>query len=404
MFLKKSLKSNLIAFSMLLVLGTIGNTLPHALAASTSVSSGSQDMPGVVNNEQQIRTPLSFAETTKIRMLQIARKSVVSVIGVSTKEGLANYLDRLSVNASLSSITTPILAANATTTLTQGTGFVIGSYGVVMTNKHVVEDPALFYGIVDDNGQIYAVDDIQKDPVNDIAILRVTLSAQKTLVSFSFANTAENAQVGQTAYTLGNTLGKYVNTINQGLISGLRRTLTAYGEDNSSERLFDMIQTDASISQGNSGGPLIDSNGKVLGMNTAFDPQGENIGFAIHSKYLTSVYKAYLKYGYIPRPFLGVQYIKVTREYSKSQNLSSTFGAYITADEGSDAVVKNSPAVKAGFQSGDIILSVGGLELKGDRTLSDVLALYRQEEKVTFKVKRGSKEIFLEAKLENRRE
>lgn len=387
---------------MLIAVGTISNTLPYVQAAATVPPSGSTNTLSVVNNDQQIRTPLSFAENTKIQMLQIARKSVVSVVGVSTKEGLSNYMDRLSTNASLSSISTPILAVNASTTLTQGTGFIIGSYGVAMTNRHVVEDTNLYYGVVDDTGTIYAVEDIQKDPLNDIAILRLT--TLKPLMSLSFANTAENAQVGQTAYTIGNVLGKYSNTVNEGIISGLKRTLTAYGEDNSSERLFDMVQTDASISQGDSGGPLVDSNGKVLAMNTAFDPQGENIGFAIHSKYLTAAYKAYLKYGYIPRPFLGVQYVKVTRENSKAQKLSSSFGAYITSEDGTDAVVKNSPAAKAGFQKGDIIISVGGLELKGDRTLSDVITLYRQEEKVKFKVKRGTKEIFLEAKLENRKE
>lgn len=403
MYKKESLKHMFLISSMLLVMG-IGNTLPSVYAAGTSTRIASPNSTPVITNEQQNRTPLSFAENTRIQMLQVARKSVVSIVGVSTKEGLNNYLDKLSVNASLTSITTPLLAANSNATLTQGTGFVIGTYGIVMTNKHVVADPALFYGVVDDNGVIYTVEDIQKDPVNDIAILRVTLPTQKTLLSFSFANQAENAQVGQTAYTMGNVLGKYANTINQGIVSGLKRTLTAYGEDNSAERLFDMIQTDASISQGDSGGPLVDSNGKVLGMNTAFDPQGESIGFAIHAKYLTSAYKAYLKYGYIPRPFLGVQYVKVTKEYAKAQRLSSTFGAYITADDGSDAVVKNTPAEKAGFQKGDIILSAGGLEIKGDRTLSDVLSLYRQEEKVSFKVKRGTKEIILEAKLENRKE
>lgn len=389
---------------MVLALSTLSNPPHNALALDTSRMTGSSNTSSVVSVEQQNRTPLSFAENKKIQMLKTVRKSIVSVIGANSQDSLDNYLDLLSVNASLSNITTPMLATKLSATLTQGTGFVLDTSGIIMTNKHVVEDATLYYGVIDDMGTIYKVENIQKDPLNDIAILRISFPTQKTLPSLTFASIAEYAQVGQSSFALGNVLGKYANSINEGIVSGLRRTLTAYGEDNVSERLFDMIQTDASINQGDSGGPLLDSNGKILGMNTAFDPQGESIGFAIHSKYLLSVYKSYLKYGYIPRPFLGVQYTKLNKEGAKALGLSSTYGAYINADTGSEAVVSNSPAAKAGFQKGDIIVSVAGLEIKGDRTLSDVLSLYRQEEKVKFKVKRGSKDLYIEAKLENHKE
>lgn len=398
--LSKKLSISIVSIGLLSFL-SYTPLLPFTFAATSVIE---QKTGSVVNIEQQRNTQPS-EEDKKIALLSRVKKSVVSIIAVGTKEGLENYLDILAAKTSLSKMSSIVLASKVMTasenSLTQGTGFFINNKGYIMTNKHVVEDMSLFYGAIDEQGTIYMVEDIQKDPLNDIAIIKVTIPQKMLISTLPIANETTSIVVGQTVYTIGNSLGKYMNSVSEGIISGLHRTLLAYDNKNASERLFDTIQTDAGISQGNSGGPLVNKQGTVLGMNTAFDPQGENIGFAITAKYLMSSYKSYLKYGYIPRPFLGVQYVKVTKESAKKLKLTSTFGAYITSDEGKSAIMEGSPAEKGDLQRGDIILSINGELLMGDRTLSDLLSLYRQEETIRLIIKRGNDKITKDIKLTN---
>lgn len=379
--------------SILCFLFILQNWIPSVALAENATNTMQNNT--VVTNIQQEN--LSKEEKDRIVMINRVRKSVVSIIATSSQEDLSRYLELLSVETASSThaSTTPLLAEGEG--VTHGSGFFVDQ-GLLMTNKHVVDNKKLFYGAVDDAGTIYSVEKISTDPMNDIAILKVQSSKKMPL---PLPLESLPPQIGQDTLSIGNSLGKYRQSIGTGIISGVKRYLYAFDANNVSERLFDMLQTTAAISQGNSGGPLLASNGRVLGMNTAFDPQGASIGFAIPSKHLRIVLNAYTLLGYIPRPFLGVRYIPLDQDSAKKFKTKSTYGALITSEAMEEAVLKDSPAEKAGLQKGDIILSVQGELLRGEKTLSDVLSLYRKEETLQLIVLRGDKKLRMSLQPKN---
>jgi len=168
-------------------------------------------------------------------------------------------------------------------------GFFIHSSGLIITNKHVVNQPDLSYDVLTIDGKIYPAKIIKISSTDDIAILKIE---GENFQALKFGN-SDVLMIWQTALAIGNTLGEYQNTVTKGIISGLNRTLTAEDE-NSSETLSGVIQTSASISQWNSGWPLIDSVGNVIWMSTAIDLGGQNIGFAIPSNRIRDFLKEYV--------------------------------------------------------------------------------------------------------------
>lgn len=382
--------------SVLCFLFILQSYTPSVVFANNSLTT--TQSTNVVTNIQQEN--FSKEEKDRIHMISKVRKSVVSIVATSTAEDLTKYLELLSAEIATTSPSrqTPLLAEGEG--ITHGTGFFVDQ-GLIMTNKHVVDNEKLFYGVVDDGGTTYTVEKISQDPMNDIAILKVR-STKKLPNSLPLELLPP--QVGQDALSIGNSLGKYRYSVGTGIVSGLKRYLYAFDAYNVSERLFDMIQTTAAISQGNSGGPLISSTGHVIGMNTAFDPQGASIGFAIPAKHLRIVLQAYKLLGYIPKPFLGVRYTQLDSTTAEKFNAHSTYGALITAEQGEYAIVKDSPAEMAGLQAGDIILSIQGELLRGDKTLSDVLSLYRKEEKLQLIVLRGDTKLRMSIQPKNLQE
>ncbi|MCL4384280.1 trypsin-like peptidase domain-containing protein [Patescibacteria group bacterium] len=159
-----------------------------------------------------------------------------------------------------------------------GSGFVVDSNGLIVTNKHVVSQQGATYSVITNDGKEYSVDKITTDPNNDLALLRINA---QNLKAISLGDSS-NLKLGQTVYAVGTPLGQFTNTVTNGIVSGLGRGITA-GSDLQGyvERLDNVIQTNAAINPGNSGGPLINSSGQVIGINTAIAPNGQNIGFAI---------------------------------------------------------------------------------------------------------------------------
>ena len=235
-----------------------------------------------------------------------------------------------------------------------GSGFVIKDNGTVITNNHVIQNAeGIFVKFTD--GKEYEAKLIGTDPVSDIAVLKI--QSNKKFPAVKFAD-SDKAKVGDWVLAIGNPFG-LGGTVTQGIISAINRDINMGRYDN-------FIQTDASINQGNSGGPLFNMDGEVLGINTAiFSNSGGSvgIGFAIPANFAKNVIDQLIKYGETKRGWLGVRIQTVTKEIADSLGLNETIGALVTD------VNKNSPADKAGLQQGDIITEFNGQKVKTMRDL-----------------------------------
>ena len=252
-----------------------------------------------------------------------------------------------------------------------GSGFFISADGLIVTNKHVVDNLKASYTVLTSDGKKYDAQVLTRDPVNDLAIVKINIQ------NAPFLQLADSSalQVGQRVIAIGNSLGQYQNTVTTGIVSGIGRKVTAGDQTGSSEQLSNVIQTDAAINPGNSGGPLLNISGEVVGINTAIDQQGQLVGFSIPSNEINKAVISFNKNGKITRPYLGVRYIILTPEIAKQENLSKDYGALVLAGQSRTelAVIPGSPADKAGIVENDIILSVNGQKVDEDHTLSALL-------------------------------
>ncbi|MEK9135082.1 MAG: trypsin-like peptidase domain-containing protein [Patescibacteria group bacterium] len=269
-----------------------------------------------------------------------------------------------------------------------GSGFIVSSDGMILTNKHVVSDKTADYTILTNDGKKFPAKVMALDETQDLAILKID---QEKIVNKDGSLTvqlfptvklgdSESLQIGQTVIAIGNALGEFQNTVSVGVISGLGRTITASG-GGIVETLEGVIQTDAAINKGNSGGPLLNLKGEVIGINAAMSVEGENIGFAILINKAKKDINSVKAVGKIVYPFLGVSYTLS----DKGASVSSIFSG--------------SSAEKAGIKEGDIVLEVAGKKITKDNTLSKTLMEYSPSDKIILKILRGGKELSIEVVL-----
>ncbi|MBI4119810.1 MAG: trypsin-like peptidase domain-containing protein [Parcubacteria group bacterium] len=282
-----------------------------------------------------------------------------------------------------------------------GTGFFVSGDGMIVTNKHVVEDTSADYTVILKEGKSVAAKVLALDPVKDIAVLKVE-GPPTGGYPFIQLGDSSSLKVGQTVIAIGNALGEFQNTVSVGVISGLSRTITASGGFSGPEILAQVIQTDAAINPGNSGGPLLDLSGRAIGINSAVAQGAENISFALPIDSVKKAIEDVKSFGKIRYPYLGVRYIIINPAVKESRKLSVDYGALMTASEGELAVLPNSPAKKAGIQQGDIILEFDGKKINQNNTLADLIADKKIGDKVSLKILREGKEIQREATLEER--
>ena len=231
-----------------------------------------------------------------------------------------------------------------------GTGFIVRSDGLIVTNRHVVDDREAEYVVFTNDNKQLKVDKIDRDPINDLAILKVEATNLPTME----LGDSSKLKVGQFAIAIGTALGEFRHTVTTGVISGLGRGITA-GDvmGSSSEELENVIQTDAAINPGNSGGPLLNSLGQVIGVNVAVSQQGQNIGFALPINLVKEALDNFTnRGGFGTRGFLGVQYKMITQEAALLNDVPR--GALLTL------VQEGAPADKAGLQKGDVVIKVDG--------------------------------------------
>lgn len=277
-----------------------------------------------------------------------------------------------------------------------GSGFIISSDGLVITNKHVVYDEDAEYTVLTNDGQKYSAPVLARDPIQDIAVLKISATDLPTVK----LGNSDKLRIGQTVIAIGNALGEFRNTVSAGVISGLARSVTATG-GGISEQLEEVIQTDAAINRGNSGGPLLNLYGEVIGVNTAMALGAENIGFAISiNKVKRAIVDVQTK-GRISYPLLGVRCILIDKTIQEKNNLPVDYGALvIQGDEpGEIAVMPGSAADKAGIVENDIILEVDGEKITPKNTLAKMILKHSVGDKVILKVLRYGGEKIIEAEL-----
>ncbi|MER3407003.1 MAG: hypothetical protein C4278_01045 [Patescibacteria group bacterium] len=273
-----------------------------------------------------------------------------------------------------------------------GTGFIVSSDGYIITNKHVVSDEKAEYIVYLNDGRKFKAKIVAKHPVDDLAILKIDAYNLPTLK----LGNSDNLKIGQFVIAIGNALGEFQNTVSFGVISGLKRNIVASDSSGNIERLEDMIQADAAINYGNSGGPLINIYGEVIGVNTAIVSGAQNIGFAIPINRAKRMLEDIRAKGKVEIPFLGIKYVILNEKLKEKFNLPYDYGAYVYTELKNDkAVIDNSPAQRAGIKEGDIILEVDGQKIDERNSLSQIIRKKKVGERVNLKIWREGKIITL---------
>lgn len=314
----------------------------------------------------QIQKQIEKTQTTTVvekenATIQAVEKTSDSVVAIGVTQRIINPFDPFSLPRSRQS--------------TIGTGFIVSSKGIIVTNRHVVSEPSVKYSVVTKDGNKLEVTKIYRDPNLDLALVQVTNNSLKPLE----LGDSSKLKVGQTVIAIGNALGRFSNTVTTGVVSGLGRALIA-GDPFSgeTETLDDLIQTDAAINPGNSGGPLLNSLGQVIGVNVATTEGAQNIGFAIPINSVKAMVSEFEKTGSVSRPFLGIRYILVGKEAAIRNNVPQ--GAYI------EEVVDNSPANKAGVAPEDIIVKIDGLQIDSETKVGEIIGKKKVGESVSLEV------------------
>ena len=285
-----------------------------------------------------------------------------------------------------------------------GTGIILSKDGYIVTNRHVVSSGASSVSVtLSDGTQLEKVSVIGRtgssDPL-DIAFLKIDDTEGVTLTPASIGDSSQ-VQIGDKVVAIGNALGQFQNTVTDGIISGYGRDIQAGSESGGDvETLQNLFQTNAAINQGNSGGPLLNINGEVIGINTAVAGEGaQNIGFSIPINDVKGLITSVLKDGKIVRPYLGVRYVTLTDDYAYEHNLSVKRGAYLAPISGGSAIVSGSPAAKAGLKEKDIITKVDGTEIDDRNSLTSLVGQKLVGDEVKLTVIRDGKEITVTATL-----
>lgn len=278
-----------------------------------------------------------------------------------------------------------------------GTGIILSKDGYVITNKHVLQS-ATSASVIDSNGKQYNdVTLIGHDPLNDIAFLKINTDDTLTPAVLGSSSTI---RTGQQVVAIGNALGQYSNTVTSGIVSGTGRPVTASsGDGQAAESLTDLIQTDTSINHGNSGGPLVNMAGQVIGINTAIAENANGIGFAIPINATKGLTAGVLETGKVSRAQLGVSYLTLNPSIAKQQDLPVSTGALLYASGSTDAINPGSPADKAGLRRGDVITKINNEVVGKQGALSSILGEYRPGDKIKITYIRDGKEATTEATL-----
>lgn len=312
--------------------------------------------PNTIKTEKEVVSViLTEEENAIINVVQKARDSVVSIavtkLSFSPDQGLVDQSSNI------------------------GTGFVVDSNGIIVTNQHVVSDLNADYMVITTEGKEYKVLDIERDDTNDVAVLKIDA---KDLTPLSLGD-SEAVVVGQTVVAIGTPLGDYVGSVTAGIVSGLNRdVLASTGWFGSTAKTYEnVIQTDAAVNPGNSGGPLLNTSAEVIGVNFATTSGADNISFALPINIVRERVEEYRTYGKFIRPYIGVSYQMISK--NEALYYDDVVAGALIVD-----VDAYGPAQKSGIERGDIIIEFSGKAV--DRSLANIISAYNVGDEVELKV------------------
>lgn len=272
-----------------------------------------------------------------------------------------------------------------------GSGVIISADGYILTNNHVVENAAQVVVLLADGTELPA-DVVGTDLFSDLAVLKT----QGEMPAIANLGNSDALKPGETVIAIGSPLGDFVNSVTVGVISATGRAL----DTGNGYRMEDLVQTDAAINQGNSGGPLVNLAGEVIGINTLIvrgsglgSAVAEGLGFAIPTNTARVVAEQIISQGYVARPYLGVRWQAVTPRLARSYDLPVQWGAFITE------VVPGGPAASAGLRKGDIITHIGAVELDEEHSYINALFASAPGDQVKIKIARGMNTLEIEVTL-----
>ncbi len=270
-----------------------------------------------------------------------------------------------------------------------GSGLIISPQGYIVTNNHVVDGYQTLEVIYADGTRVPATL-VGTDQYADVAVIKV----DGQVPAVAQLGDSNSVRIGETVIAIGSALGDFKNTVTEGVISAVGRSL----DTGNGFSLENMIQTDAAINHGNSGGPLVNLAGQVIGINTAIvrgsafsGDVAEGLGFSIPSNTVSDVASQLISKGYVDRPFLGIQWQAITPEIAKANGLPMDWGVYVQTVQASTA------ADKAGLRTGDIITQIGDYKIDDTNTFFSVLNKYKVGDTITLKVWRDGQTIDLQA-------
>jgi len=330
----------------------------------------------------------STTEHTVVSAVATANPAVVSVVVTKDVPIYERYYEEYNPWGFWGGFQIPRVRENGTEEqeIGGGSGFIVSEDGLIVTNRHVVDDTEARYSVLLNDGTSHAVTVVARDPQLDIAILRFDVVPEGGVTHLVFGDST-SLQLGETVIAIGNALAEFRNSVSVGVVSGLARSITASDGQGRSEQLDQVIQTDAAINPGNSGGPLLNLAGEVIGVNVATSRGADNIGFALPAHVVKQVVDSVSTYGEIVRPYLGVRYTMITTRVQELNNLSVDYGALVIRGETREelAVMPGSPADKAGLVENDIILSINGTDLR-DRDLASALRDFAVGDTLTLRI------------------
>ncbi len=330
---------------------------------------------------------LSFAKEGPTSFADLAEKLMPSVVNISTTQTVVTSTNPFPFQFPPGSPFEDLFKEFGTPQERKasalGSGFIIDTSGIVVTNNHVIQGAEDILVRVDGNKE-YKAKVLGSDPLSDVAVLKI--ESKEKFLPVKFGN-SDKARIGDWVIAIGNPFG-LGGTVTSGIISARNR-------DIGMNRYEDFIQTDASINVGNSGGPLFDMNGDVIGINTAILGQSGSIGigFAIPSNSAKVVINQLIEFGETKRGWLGVRIQNVSKEIAELEKLDKPRGALVAS------VAKNSPSDKAGIKAGDIILEFNGVLIKEMKELPKIVAQTEVGKVVKVKIWRNKKELIKKIKL-----
>jgi S1-C subfamily serine protease len=356
---------------MCLIMGGVGG------AGTVYVMSGLNQNSSTGGLILPVKQKISLEESSKF--VDVAKAVSPSVVAISVTSSTTNFFGQ-TVSSSGG-----------------GTGFVISSDGLIATNKHVVSDANGKYTVKLADGSEYSATVKDLDPIFDFAIIKIDA---KNLKPVDFGD-SDALQVGQWVMAIGNALAEFQNTVTVGVVSAKERTITASDSSGvSSENLEGVIQTDAAINSGNSGGTLVTLDGKVVGVTTAM-ADAQSIAFAIPSNVLEPAVNSVIKTGHIERVALGVRYTIVDKETATADKLPVDHGAKITNDtKGNAGVISGGSADKAGLKVGDIITAINDQVVDTNHGLVNLVQKYSVGQKIKVTYWRDGKEQSVDVTLQ----